>query len=125
MQFLFNIKRLCYPLFLKCTYVQQFWNDFVHLLKSKCKHCDRLKLNAPLIVFVHDGNTKRDACFYNILLKATFCIYKCRMNKIRPHIQQFMNVLKQIYKVDKHIHSMEMAVEEFNRKWFLYVKLIQ
>ena len=109
----------------KCTHVQQFWNDFVHLLKSKCNHCDRLKLNASLVLFGQDGNMKTDACFDYILLKAKFFIYKCRMNKIRPNIQHFINEVQQIYKVDKYIHYMEMGVEAFNRKWLLYVNIVE
>ena len=46
------------------------------------------------------------------------------MNKIKPNIQHFTNELKQIYKVDKYIHSIEMGVEEFHKKWLLYVNLV-
>ena len=108
----------------KCIHVQQFWNDFVNLLKTKCNHCERLRLNAILVLFGKDGNTKTDVCFDYILLKAKFFVYKCRMNKMKPNIQHFINELKQIYKVDKYVHSMEMRVEEFNKKWLLYVNLI-
>ena len=108
----------------ECTYVQQFWNDLLHLLKSKCNHCDRLRLNAVLALFGQDGNTKTDVCFDNILLKAKFFIYKCRINKIKPNIQHFEHELKQMYKIDEYMHKMEMRVEEFHRKWILYVNLI-
>ena len=108
----------------ECTHVQQFWADFLNLIKSKCNHCDRLGLNSSLILFGNDGNTKTDACFDDILLRTKFFIYKCRINKIKPTIQYFTNDLKQAYKVDEYVHKIEMHVEEFHRKWLLYVNLV-
>merc|ERR1711963_876101 len=87
----------------ECTYVQQFWNDFLNFLKTKCTHYDRLRLNATIILFGQDENTKTDECFDDILLKTKFFIYKCRINKIRPTLQYFKNELKQLHKVDKYV----------------------
>ena len=78
-----------------------------------------------IILFGKDQNTKTDNCFDEILLKAKFFIYKCRINKIKPDIQHFKNELKQIYKIDKYIHNIEMHADAFHRKWLLYVNLIE
>ena len=94
-------------------------------MKDKCNHCDRLRLNATLVLFGTDEHSKTDACFDDILLRAKFFIYKCRMNKIRPSIQHFNNELKYIYKVDKHIHRLEMNEDKFYRKWLLYTNMIE
>ena len=90
----------------ECTHVKQFWNDFLNLMKTKCSHCERLRLNASMILFGQGENTKTDVCFDEILLNAKFYIYKCRLNKIRPSIHHFNNDLKRTYKIDKHIHNL-------------------
>ena len=58
-----------------------------------------------------------DVCFDEILLKANYFVYKCRMNKIRPNIRYFIdNDLKQIKKIDKHVHYLEMNTDIFFNK---------
>ena len=93
-------------------------------MKTKCTHCDRLRLNETLILFGQDKNTKTDACFDDILLRTKFFIYKCRLNKIKPSIKHFNNELKHVYKVDKYIHTIEMQADKFDKKWMLYKDLI-
>ena len=94
-------------------------------MKEKCAHCHRLELNNILVLFGKDDNTKTDVCFDDILLKAKFFIYKCRINKIRPNIRFFIdNDLKQMYKIDKHVHYLEMNIDKFYKKWLLYSVLI-
>ena len=93
-------------------------------MKTKCSHCERLRLNASMILFGQGENTKTDVCFDEILLNAKFYIYKCRLNKIRPSIHHFNNDLKRTYKIDKHIHNLEMQTDKFYRKWLLYTDLV-
>ena len=45
-----------------------------------------------------------------ILLLAKFFVYKCRLNKLKPTLGSF-------YKVNKHVHLMEMTYEKFVKKW--------
>ena len=109
----------------ECPHVQTFWNNFLDLLKEKCAHCDRLELNSTLILFGTDHNTKTDICFDDILLKAKCYIYKCRINIIKPSVQHFVNGdLKQMYKIDKYIHYLEMNIDIFYRKWLLYSNIV-
>ena len=75
----------------ECNHVQTFWNNFIKLLKEKCVHCDRLNLNATIVLFGKDKHIKTDACFNDILLDANFFIYKCRLNKVKPNIQVFFD----------------------------------
>ena len=42
------------------------------------------------------------------------------MNKLKPTPEAFINNLKQIYKVDKHVHLMEMTFNKFMMKWIPY-----
>ena len=109
----------------ECNHVQQFWNDLIQLLKEKCTHCDRLELNACIVLFGNDENTKFDIGFDEILMKAKFFIYKCRINKTKPNIQCFINNdLKQMHEIDKHVHYLEMRIDIFHRKWLLYSNIV-
>ena len=51
-------------------------------------------------------------------------MYKCRLNKLKPTLEAFINNFKHIYEVDKHVHLMEMIYEMFIRKWTPYNYLV-
>ena len=109
----------------ECNHVQIFWNNFVQFLKEKCVHCDRLYLNATIVLFGKDKHTRTDACFDEILLNAKFFIYKCRLNKVKPNTQVFFNNdIKLLYKIDKYLHYQEMQIDKFYKKWRLYTEIV-
>lgn len=107
-----------------CVHVEAFWTDYVNLLKRFCMHCDRLTMSKTLILFGKEDYTRTDEGFDFILLHAKLFIYKCRINKTKPRIEQFRNELRYIYNIDKHVHLLEMSLEKFNRKWMLYLGLL-
>ena len=73
-----------------------------------------------LYCFGGDENTRTDACFDDISLNAKFFIYKCRLNKIRPNIQVFLNNdVKLMYKIDKYVHYRDMQAGKFYKKWMM------
>ena len=109
----------------KCVHVQSFWNEFFNMLKNLCPHCERLAVSPSLILFGGEENTKTDECFDFIILHAKWFIYKCRLNNNKPRIEQFKNELKHIYNIDKYVHSIEMSHDSFDRKWMLYIRLIE
>ena len=109
----------------ECNHAQIFWNNFVQVLKEKCVHCDRLNLNASVVLFGGDKNTKTDGCFDDILLNAKFFIYKCRLNKVKPNIQIFLNNdVKLMYKIDKYVHYRDMQADKFYKKWMMYSRIV-
>ena len=109
----------------ECQHVQRFWNALINILKEKCVHCERLTLNATLVLFGKDNKIKTDDCFQHILLTAKYYVYKCRFNKVKPSIDFFINnELKLMYKIDKDVHYLEMNIEKFNRKWLLYANIV-
>ena len=79
-------------------------------------NCPRFSINPTLILFRHDGKTTTDEGFDCVLLHAKFFLYKCRLNKLKPTVEAFINNLKHIYEVDKHVHLMEMTYEKFVKK---------
>ena len=44
--------------------------------------------------------------------------------KLKPTLETFVNNLKHIHEVDKHVHLMEMTYEKFVKKWTPYYHLV-
>ena len=88
-------------------------------LKEKSFNCARFSINSTLILFGHDGKTT-DEGFDFILLRAKFFVYRCRLNELKPKLEAFINNLKHIYEVAKHVDLMEMAYGKFIKKWTPY-----
>ena len=93
-------------------------------LKEKSFNCARFSINPTLILFRHDGKTTTDEGFDFILLHAKFFVYKRRLNKRKPTLEYFVNNLRDIHQVDKHVHLMEMTYEKFVKKWTPYNHLV-
>ena len=70
------------------------------------------------------NNNKTDEGFDFILLHAELIVYKCRLNKLKPTLEAFINNLKHIYEVDRHVHLTEMTYEKFIKKWTPYNNLV-
>ena len=92
-------------------------------LKEKSFNCAGFSINPALILFGHDGKTT-DEGFDFILLHAKFFVYNCRLNKLKPTLEVFINNWKHINEVDKHVHLMEMTHEKFVKKWTPYNHLV-
>jgi hypothetical protein len=56
----------------ECNHVQRFWNKLVNYMKENCTNCDRLQLNAILVLCGNDNKTTTDTGFRHILLVAKF-----------------------------------------------------
>ena len=69
-------------------------------LKEKSFTCTRFSINPTLIPSGHDGKTTTDEGFDFILLHAKFFVYKCRLNKLKPTLEAFVNNLKHMYEVE-------------------------
>ena len=93
-------------------------------LKEKSFNCARFSINPTLILLRHDGKATTDEGFDFILLHAKFFAYKCRLNKLKPTLEAFINNLNHIYEVDKHVHLMEMTSEKFVKKRTPYNHLL-
>ena len=83
-------------------------------------HCDRLQLNAIIVLFEKDKQTKTDIWFDD--MRAKFFIYKCRINKSKPNVQHFMNEMKYIYNIDKYVHYLEMKSDKFYQNMAIVCK---
>ena len=101
----------------QCEHIQSFWVRSEVCLKEKSLNCARFSVNPTLMLFRHNGKTTTDQGFDFILLHAKFFVYKCRLNKLKPTLEAFMNNLKHTYQADKHVHLMKMTYEKFVQKW--------
>ena len=108
----------------QCNFAQMFWDDFVHVLKDKCENCERLSLNAILVLFGTDNKTKTDEGFSYILLSAKFFIYKCRLHKTMPNIRNFLKELRHIYTIDQYASKITLNNHQFVNKWASYTNLL-
>ena len=84
-----------------CEHTQSFWVRFEMCLKEKSFNCARHSINSTLVLFKHDRKTTTDEGFDFILLRAKFFVYKCRLNKLKPTLDAFINNLKHIYEANK------------------------
>jgi hypothetical protein len=108
----------------ECEHVQLFWKELVQCLKDKCMNCDRLTINPVLVLFGNDNKTKTDSGFRHILLVAKFFIYKCRINKMKPTLQQFLIDLTNNYKMEQYGSRISLMNQSFVLKWAAYEELI-
>ena len=50
--------------------------------------------------------------------------HKRRLNNLKPKLEAFIDHFKYIYKVDDHVHLMEMIYDTFIKKWTPYNQLL-
>lgn len=108
-----------------CVHAQAFWKSLVQLLKDKCTNCTRLCLNSSLVLFGHDNKTHTDIGFNHILLSAKFFIYRNRILKTKPKLQQFLQELKHIIDNDKYMFRNEFEYDKYIKKWASYTILVE
>ena len=107
-----------------CVHVHSFWSDLVSLMQRKCENCITLTISQEMVLFGTDENCEMDDVFELILLFAKFFVYKCRFNNTRPRLQAFLKELQYKYKTEEHVHCLKMQHNEFHRKWYPYINLI-
>ena len=104
----------------KCTQIQSFWKEFEKMIQEKGSNSTRFSLTPSLVLFGTDDNIITDEGFDSILIQTKFFIHKCRINKIVPQLPLLMLELKHNFKIEKHVHQIQMTLEKFNKKWLPY-----
>lgn len=103
-----------------CPISQEFWLKLENYFKEKCEHCERLTLNAELVLFGTDEKTKTDEIFDLIIVWGKFFIHNCRMEHTIPRVPVFVKELKHRYMIEKQTYTMQMSYHDFQKKWFPY-----
>ena len=109
----------------QCTFSQYFWHELEKFLKEKCQHCSTLKFNIELVLFGNDSKTKTDDALDQIILHAKHFIYRCRINKVKPTLKQFIPHFKESINAEKYTYTLEMRYHKFIEKWCLYQLLLE
>ena len=108
-----------------CVFSQYFWRELETFLKENCETCLNVKFNIELVLFGNDDITFTDEIFVQIILLAKYFIYRCRIHEIKPSLQHFLKDLRNTYKVEKYMHSVEMTYSSFIKKWFPYKPIVE
>ena len=109
----------------QCAFSQYFWSELEKSIKEKCKHCSNLNLNIELVLFGNDSNTKTDDTLDEIIVHAKHFIYRCRINKMKPTLKQFLENVKIMINGEKYTYSLEMRYDKFVKKWCSYQELFE
>ena len=88
-------------------------------------HCDNLSFDIELVLFGVAENIKTDEGLDFIILFGKFYIYKCRINKTKPEVRNFLRELNMKFKIEKHAAYLNMNYHVFQRIWFPYMGLVE
>ena len=111
-------------LFFECNYVSKLWNDLTEDLKSKCAHCDNLRLSKEFILFGTTGTFFSDKAFDKIILLVKFYIYICKLENSLPTYDRFVAYLKKRVNIEKYMAKTQNATERFNDMWSQYIVIL-
>ena len=111
-------------IFWRCEVVQSFWQQLEIALRDNCLNIVSLKFNEIIVLFGHDYKFKSDSTFDLIILHAKYFIYKCKLNEEIPHLIQFKQYLKFVYKIEEHNAWINMLNAKFHTDWLPYKSFI-
>ena len=106
-----------------CAVIQQFWEQFIELVKRKCHNCARMKLSANLVILGVDKDIKIDAVFYFILLFAKQYLYKCEIEKCQPSVTVFSKRVLSRHKIEEYNTKVNLMYPTFYVNWLYYKPL--
>ena len=101
-------------LFCDCNFVALFWNDVFDWISARCNvYCSRSNLHK-----LFGLQEKKRFHFVNMLLLcARFLIYRCKINKTKPNINQYFTMLQQIKKSEFYIAKKKNKLDIHYQKW--------
>jgi exonuclease III len=113
-------------LFWDCIVTQGFWNEFTEWLHKNFHHCENLVLSKRLVIFGCSPNVYTDYVFDLILLIAKYCIFSAKTKNKKPHIQVFINAIKQRYLIERRISIVNNnSLLKFKTKWVAYIQYFE
>ena len=111
-------------LFWSCDNVNTFWMELQLMLKDKSPKCTNLAFHEKLILFGSQSRTENDVVIELIILLAKFYIYKCKLEKIIPRTNVFLNMLRHRYRILKYAAFVSMQNDTFDMDWTAYQSII-
>ena len=111
-------------LFYECSETAKFWDHLVLELKSKCIHCDNLRISKEFILFGCANNFYSDKIFDLIILLGKFFIYRCKLDNSIPTFNNYIIYLRSRYRMEKYLACTKGTQDQFISNWLLYEPLI-
>lgn len=108
-------------LFWHCNISQRFWTQLVTHLNDRC-NTNLGNWNVHEIIF---GDCKMDTIKSNILLRAKFYLYYCRITNQVPSIEAFKRQIKSYYQTERYMALKTQQIPKFEALWQSYKNLIQ
>ena len=84
-----------------------------------------MQLTQEIVLFGNAENFESDDVIDFLILFAKFYIYKCRLDKRHPEISFFVISLIARFRIEKYMSYVNMNYDEFQRKWMLYMPLLE
>ena len=109
----------------KCHHVKHFWTNFEKLLHDKCDIAYNMRLTELLVLFGIDTGVKTNKVFDLIVLLAKSYIYKSKINKQLPVINNFLIELKYRYKIEKFNAQINNCSQKFDRDWINFKQIFE
>lgn len=110
-------------LFCRCAAISNFWISLVNFINNKC-NLSITPWSETEIIFGILQLPRKDMVRNKILLCAKYFIYKCRLNKQVPSLNGFKRDISNLFKTEKYIAVKNDKLDEFNKQWELYKKLL-
>lgn len=107
-------------LFWDCQVVQLFWTDFIEWFSRHFNHWVNLSLSKRLVILGCCPNFFSDHVFDLCLLVAKHCIFIAKTKESKPHINLFINTMKQRYVIEKYVSGSKNAMGIFYDNWAAY-----
>jgi hypothetical protein len=109
-------------LFWECPVTQIFWKDFTEWLHSNFSHSKKLILSKRLVIFGCSPNVYTDMIFDLLLLVAKYSIFCAKTRQVQPHLQSFINTIKQRFVIERQIAISNQTYPKFISNWTMYWK---
>ena len=87
--------------------------------------CTKLKPVFVLLGNDIDNETVTDEGFEHIILLTKYFIYKCKINKIKPRLDYFLDEFKRTLTVEKYMYCTAMNNDKYILKWGAYFVLVE
>ena len=108
-------------LFWHCNISQRFWTQLLTHLNDRC-NTNLGNWNVHEIII---GDCKMDTIKSNILLRAKFYLYYCRITNQVPSIEAFKRQIKSYYQTERYMALKTQQIPKFEALWQSYKSLIQ
>ena len=104
-----------------CDKTQEFWFDLLVWLHANFNHSSHFRFSKQLVILGHVPGVYTDKVIDLFILLAKYHIYYANLNHSAPHLQVFIRLIKQRYKIERLNSCLEFKQVNFYREWGPYM----